>query len=117
MTRTDLKRGQVWWVSFDPALGSEPAMTRPSIIVSNEDHNEFMATVTVCPMTGSVKRVYDFEVFILKGEGDVPKDSKVQPQLVRSVSKERLLEYIGDVSETTLILVDDGLKRHFGFGR
>jgi mRNA interferase MazF len=117
MTPTEFKRGQVWWVSHDSALGSEPAMTRPSIIVSNPDHNDFMPTVTVCPMTSSVKRIYDFEVFIPEGEGGVPKDSKAQPQLVRTVSKVRLLEYIGEASDTTLTLVDESLKLHFGFSR
>lgn len=91
-------------------------MTRPSIIVSSDEHNEFMATVTVCPLTSSTKRVYDFEVFMIAGDGGIPKDSKAQPQLVRSVSKQRLLGYLGTVSETTLELVDEGLKTHFGFG-
>jgi mRNA interferase MazF len=109
------QRGQIWWVTHDPALGSEPAMTRPSIIVSNPDHNEFMPTVTVCPLTSSVRRIYDFEVFVLEGDGGVPKDSKVQPQLVRTISKERLLGYIGQASEETVVLVDEALKLHFGF--
>jgi mRNA interferase MazF len=117
MSGINPKRGQVWWVSHDPAIGSEPAMTRPSIVVSDDDHNEFMPTVTVCPMTSSIKRVYDFEVFVPEGDGGVPKDSKVQPQLVRAISKARLLECIGTVSETTLALVDEGLKLHFGFNR
>ncbi len=127
-TNAKYQRGQLWWVTHDPALparttapdgpralGSEPAMTRPSIIVSNPDHNEFMPTVTVCPLTSSVRRIYDFEVFVLEGDGGVPKDSKVQPQLVRTVSKERLLTYIGQASEETVVLVDEALKLHFGF--
>jgi mRNA interferase MazF len=117
MSGINPKRGQVWWVSHDPAFGSEPAMARPGIVVSDDDHNEFMPTVTVCPMTSSIKRVYDFEVFVPEGDGGVPKDSKVQPQLVRAISKSRLLELIGEVSETTLALVDEGLKLHFGFHR
>jgi mRNA interferase MazF len=118
MKRIDVpkhQRGQIWWVTHDPAMGSEPAMTRPSIIVSNPDHNEFMPTVTVCPLTSSVRRIYDFEVFVLEGDGGIPKDSKVQPQLVRTISKERLLDYIGQASAETLELVDEALKLHFGF--
>jgi mRNA interferase MazF len=115
--RANPKRGQVWWVDHDPALGSEPAMTRPSIVVSSDEHNEFMPTVTVCPLTSSIKRVYDFEVYMTEGDGGIPKDSKAQPQLVRTISKQRLIGYLGTVSETTLELVDEGLKTHFGFGR
>ena len=30
-----MKRGSVWWVAFDPSVGSEIQKTRPAIIVSN----------------------------------------------------------------------------------
>jgi mRNA interferase MazF len=29
-------RGEVWWVDFDPSLGSEIRKTRPAVIVSND---------------------------------------------------------------------------------
>jgi len=30
-----MKRGEVWWVIFDPSLGGEISKTRPAIIISN----------------------------------------------------------------------------------
>jgi mRNA interferase MazF len=115
MKLTDFQRGQIWWVRHDPAIGSEPSQTRPSIVVSSPDHNEFMATVTVCPLTSSIRRIMSWEVFMLEGDGGIPKDSKVQPHLIRAVSKTRLVEYIGQASETTLVLVDEAIKKHLGF--
>jgi mRNA interferase MazF len=32
-------RGDVWWVDFDPSLGSEIRKTRPAVIVSNDASN------------------------------------------------------------------------------
>jgi mRNA interferase MazF len=32
-------RGDVWWVDFDPSLGSEIRKTRPAVIVSNDPSN------------------------------------------------------------------------------
>ena len=29
-------RGEVWWVEFDPAVGSEIRKTRPAVIMSNK---------------------------------------------------------------------------------
>ena len=37
-----MKRGEVWWVAFDPAVGSEIRKTRPAVIVSNDAANRPM---------------------------------------------------------------------------
>ena len=34
-----MRRGEVWWVEFDPAVGSEIRKTRPAVIVSNDAAN------------------------------------------------------------------------------
>lgn len=34
-----MKRGEVWWVEFEPAIGSEITKTRPAVIVSNNNSN------------------------------------------------------------------------------
>lgn len=39
-------RGEVWWVEFDPAVGSEIRKTRPAIILSNDAANRNLARVT-----------------------------------------------------------------------
>jgi mRNA-degrading endonuclease toxin of MazEF toxin-antitoxin module len=35
-TRPVARRGEVWWVAFDPTLGGEIYKTRPAVIVSND---------------------------------------------------------------------------------
>ena len=34
-----MKRGEVWWVSFDPSIGGEIRKRRPAVIVSNDASN------------------------------------------------------------------------------
>ena len=34
------KRGEIYWVSLDPTIGSEINKTRPALVVSNDDGNE-----------------------------------------------------------------------------
>jgi mRNA interferase MazF len=46
-----MKRGVVWWVNFEPALGSEIRKKRPAVIVSNDVANTMMSRVQVVPVT------------------------------------------------------------------
>ena len=111
---TVLKRGQVVWVDLDPARGSEASGRRPALVVSSDENNAVMPTLTVAPLTSSVKRIYPFEVFIDADECGLQKDSKVQLQQIRTLSRERIVEHIGLASATTMLLVDQALKLHLG---
>jgi mRNA interferase MazF len=31
-----MKRGEVWWVNFDPSIGGEIKKKRPAVIISND---------------------------------------------------------------------------------
>ena len=112
---TVLKRGQVVWVDLDPALGSEASGRRPALVVSSDENNAVMPTLTVAPLTSSVKRIYPFEVFIDADEFGLQKDSglhnlKVQLQQIRTLSRERIVEQIGLASATTMRLLYQALK-------
>jgi mRNA interferase MazF len=54
----------VWWVEFDPAIGSEIQKTRPAVIVSNDMANKLLARVVVIPLTSNVSRVYPGEAVV-----------------------------------------------------
>ncbi len=53
-----MQRGEVWWVEFDPAVGSEIRKTRPGIIVSNNAANRNLTRVIVVPLTSNSARIY-----------------------------------------------------------
>ena len=52
-----MKRGEIWWVEFDPALGSEIRKTRPAVILSNDAANRNLARVVVAPLTSNITQV------------------------------------------------------------
>lgn len=98
-----IKRGEVWWISFDPSIGGEIRKKRPAVIISNNAANQFLNRVQVVPLTSSVGKLYPSEAYItLRG-----KKAKAMADQLTTVSKERLINQVGSVSKTEL----EGLER------
>ena len=110
MTGNFPRRGSIYWVSLDPSIGSETKKTRPCMIISNDQGNEFSQTVIVAPVTSKIKKVYSFEVQI-EIEG---KKGKIMLNQCRTVDKSRLGTMIcvfnGDVMEG----VNNAIRIAFG---
>ena len=59
-----MKRGEVYWVRFDPAVGGEIQKTRPAVIVSNDQTNKYLNRVQVVPITSQTDKLYPSEALI-----------------------------------------------------
>jgi mRNA interferase MazF len=98
-----MKRGEVWWVNFDPSVGGEIRKKRPAVIISNNAANQFLNRVQVVPLTSSVDKLYPSESYItFRG-----KKAKAMADQLTTVSKKRLINQAGSVSKTEL----EGIKR------
>ncbi len=81
-----MMRGEIWWVSFDPAIGGEITKTRPAIIVSNNSSNRHMNRVQVIPLTTKIGKLYPCECLI-----DIDgRKVKAMADQIATVSKARL---------------------------
>lgn len=98
-----MKRGEVWWVNFDPSVGGEIQKKRPAVIISNNAANKFLNRVQVVPLTSSVGKLYPSETYItLRGT-----KAKAMADQLTTVSKKRLIKQAGTVSKNEL----EGLER------
>lgn len=109
----NIKRGEIYLTVLDPVVGREISKTRPVVVISNDKNNEFSATVTILPLTSrNLQKIYPFEVFLPKGAGNLPKDSKVKADQIRTLDKSRLLTLIGKLEREEIIQIEKAMKIH-----
>lgn len=109
----NIKRGDVVLAGLDPAIGKEIAKTRPVVVVSNDVNNQYSSTVTVLPVTSkNLEKIYPFEVFIPQGKSNLPKDSKVKADQIRTLDRRRLIKFIGKLEPEDLEAIDKALQIH-----
>jgi mRNA interferase MazF len=83
-------RGQVWLVSFDPTVGSEIRKRRPALVVSPDEMNAVLRTVTIIPMTtGSRPTPFRIPIAFDGKQGLVVLDQ------LRTVDRQRLVRWLG----------------------
>ena len=101
-----MKRGEVWWVNFEPSVGGEIQKQRPAIIVSNDASNKHLNRVQVVPITSNVDKLYPSEAYVTLN-GDARK--AVADQLT-TVSKSRLSNQIGKLSTDDMKKIVQAIK-------
>jgi len=112
-----IRRGEVHIAALDPVVGKEISKTRPVVVVSNDMNNKYSGTVTVLPVTsGNLEKIYPFEVFLPKGSGNLPKDSKVKADQIRTLDKARLVKRIGRLGDPEIADIEKAMRVHLGVG-
>ena len=108
-----MKRGEVWWVEFDPSVGSEIRKTRPAVVVSNDAANRNLARLVVVPLTSSAGRIYPGEAMVSVGG----KSSKAMADQIMAADKSRLKSPLGELSKVDMLALEDAIKVHLGLPR
>lgn len=89
-----VKRYEVRWAVLDPARGAEMAKTRPVVVVSMDELNTRLQTVTICPITSRLHPAWRCRL-PLRCAG---RPAEIAVDQIRTVSKIRLGQRIGSLS-------------------
>ena len=91
--------GEIYFADLGDIKNHEPGELsgeRPVIITQNNYGNKFSPTVTIIPVTSSLKRRdLPTHLFLKKGTGGIFKDSIAQAEQIQTISKSKLKFYIG----------------------
>ena len=103
-----VSRGEVHLVNLDPTVGSEIRKTRPCVVVSPNELNQYLRTAIVAPMTtGGHAYPWRVPCRFQKRAGFVAVDQ------LRTVDTARLAQRVGRLTPTTVAAVLQTLQEMF----
>ena len=102
-------RGEIRWADLNPTRGHEQAGLRPVLILSHDIFNERSGTVIAVAITSQPQRA-GFPLTLELKAGDMPKQSWVKINQIRTLSVERIGKLIGRASQEELGQVIEGLN-------
>ncbi|MFV9504070.1 MAG: type II toxin-antitoxin system PemK/MazF family toxin [Oscillochloridaceae bacterium umkhey_bin13] len=105
-----MKRGEVWWIDFSGAVGGEIQKERPAVIISNDIANRLLNRVQVVPLTSNVDRLYPSEAYVMVNNVQ----HKAMADQVTTVSKKRLTNQMGRLSQADVQAVERAIKVQLG---
>ncbi|CRI66478.1 PemK-like protein [Thiocapsa sp. KS1] len=90
--RERIRRGDVYWVNLDPALGTEIKKTRPALVVSPDDMNAALPRVIIAPITSKGQPLGCRPELPFNG-----RPARVLLDQIRCVDKRRLAGKLGEI--------------------
>jgi mRNA interferase MazF len=118
-----VKRGEIYWVEFDPIKGSEQGGLRPALIVQNDVGNRYSPTTVVVAITRTIPpRPYPFVVIVGPDECGLPQRSAINCSQMATIQQagpesrlrpplgESEVRAIGRLTREKLAEVDAALK-------
>ena len=108
-----MKRGEVWWVEFDPAVGSEVRKIRPSVIMSNDAANRNLSRVVVVPLTSNTERLYPGEARVTVAG----KPGKAMTDQIMGADQSRLKNQLGVLSREDVVAIEIAIRTHLGMAQ
>lgn len=115
MNEENIKRGDIYYADLGKGEGSEQGGVRPVLVLQNNIGNKFSPTVIVASITSSNSKTnIPTHVRLNSLMCDLPKDSIVLLEQIRTIDKKRLKDKIGKLDYNTMNYIDKSSKISLG---
>jgi mRNA interferase MazF len=98
-----IKRGDIYWLDFNPTIGTEIKKIRPALIIFS-----FAKRIITLSITSN-KEVHEWQIVFEKLIKD--KGGKILVDQIRAFDKKRLLRKIGEINKESMLKVNLMLKK------
>ena len=102
MSVPEAHQGEVWFCDLDPTRGHEQAGSRPAVVISVEQLSAGASELAIVVPLTRTNRPSPLYVPLDPPEGGVRERSYAMPEMVRSISRERLSKRWGTISAAKL---------------
>ena len=91
----------IYKANLDPIVGSEQGISRPVLLISENEINDLINTVNALPITSRKinRRIYPNEALIEKGNFWLTDESIILSHQIRTLDKSRLTYKYGDIND------------------
>ena len=113
MENYEIKKGDVYFASLNPIVGSEQDGERPVVVVQNNLANKHSPTIIVVPITTVLKRMELPTHIPISKNRFLKKDSMIIVEQIRAIDKKRLKAYLGHLKPEQMKLVDNAIVNVF----
>lgn len=97
-----MRQGEIWMSDLNPVIDSEQAGRRPVVILSGNLMNKFLQVVITAPLTSKIKNYQGNPILRPSSLNGLKLESELMVFHIRSISKDRLIERIGEITKEEL---------------
>lgn len=105
-----VQRTEVWLVNLDPTIGREIGKSRPCVILSPDEANRHLQTVTAAPLTSTIKSWPTRVDCNFDG-----RSGQIAIDQIRAIDKQRLIKRIGRLDADTIQRLFQTLDEYFRY--
>ncbi|MBK7173298.1 MAG: type II toxin-antitoxin system PemK/MazF family toxin [Bacteroidales bacterium] len=95
-------------VNLDPTVGSEIKKTRPCVVISPDEMNRHLQTITIAPMT-SQSKTYPTRIEVKHND----KTGWIVIDQIRTIDKTRILKVLDKLTDKEILEVKNIIKETY----
>ena len=115
MIKSNIKKGDIYYATLNPAIGSEQKGERPVVVLQNDCGNKYSPTVIVAPLTKIIKKEKLPTHILIHNNDFLRYNSLILLEQIRVIDKSRIISYMGSLLDYQLDKVNRALVDVFDF--